>query len=77
MQVAKQQPHSVDQGVSDLVTQELTIGNTRIIVRSPNGVIVMEPSEQREWFRRQWEQGNPVVRTIAETALEIAASFNP
>jgi sugar phosphate isomerase/epimerase len=54
-----------------MVTMVKQIGNSKIIVHSPSGVIAMTPEQRREWFARQWEEGNPVVRRIVEVALDI------
>lgn len=72
--MAKPEPHSVNQGVDTLVSQTTEVGLTRITVHSPSGVIAMSPAEQKAWFDAEWEKGNPVIRRLAEVALEIAAT---
>ncbi|UOF90831.1 hypothetical protein LSG31_00670 [Fodinisporobacter ferrooxydans] len=54
-----------------MVTLVNEIGNSKITVYSPSGVITMTPEERREWFEREFEKGNPVVRQVAEVAIGI------
>lgn len=43
------------------------IGNTKITVHSKSGFLYMSPEEQREYFRKLQEAGDPVICRIAET----------
>ncbi|WP_018130179.1 hypothetical protein [Effusibacillus pohliae] len=66
--------HTLYKGeMSGMVTRVFQVGNSKITVHSPCGVIAMEPDEQREWFKREWESGNPAVRRLVEIAREIDA----
>lgn len=42
------------------------IGNTKITIHSPNGLISMSAQERQEWFHSEWAKGNPVVKRIVE-----------
>jgi hypothetical protein len=39
------------------------IGNTTVIIHSP--LVAMSKPERKEWFKREWEKGNPVLKEIA------------
>ncbi|MRX56729.1 hypothetical protein GJU41_22560 [Bacillus idriensis] len=43
--------------------KEFMIGNTTIIVHSP--LVVMSSEERKQWFRDEWEKGNPILKEIA------------
>lgn len=54
-----------------MVTVVKHIGNTRITVHSPNGIIAMTPEERQAWFKKAWESGDPVVKGIVEAVCRI------
>jgi hypothetical protein len=39
------------------------IGNSTIIIHSP--LVAMTSEERAEWFKLEWEKGNPVLKEIA------------
>lgn len=43
-------------------------GNTTVIIHSP--LALMSENEQREWYRREWEAGNPVLKQIVQAAVD-------
>lgn len=48
-----------------------TIGNTKITIHSPNGLISMTPEQRTEWFQSEYKKGNPVVKRIVEAMFKI------
>lgn len=58
-------------GEKSMITRVHQIGNSKIKVHSPSGVICMTHEEQRVWFREQWSIGNIAVRRAVELAREI------
>jgi hypothetical protein len=40
------------------------IGNSIIVIHSP--LVNMTPHERAEWFKREWEKGNPILKEIAK-----------
>lgn len=52
--------------------KEFKFGNTTVIIHSP--LAHMTPEEQKEWFDREWERGNPVLRNIAATIFSMKPS---
>lgn len=46
----------------------LKVGNTTIRIHSR--LAHMTSEERREWYRKEWERGNPVLRRIAEVLFE-------
>lgn len=69
--MAKRDPHSVNQGVSTLVTREYQMGNTRIIVHSPTGFIDLTPKQQSAWLERAYEAGDPIATAIVDAVYNI------
>jgi hypothetical protein len=45
-------------------SKEHKIGNSTIIIHSP--LVVMTKDERKQWFKYEWEKGNPVLKEIAE-----------
>jgi hypothetical protein len=43
--------------------KEHKIGNTTVIVYSP--LVLMSDDERAEWFKSEWEKGNPILKEIA------------
>ncbi|WP_169823056.1 hypothetical protein [Anaerobacillus alkalilacustris] len=48
----------------EIPKKEHKIGNTTVIVHSP--LVTMDLEERKQWFRDEWEKGNPVLKEIAE-----------
>lgn len=46
--------------------KEYIFGNTKVIVYSP--LAHMTKEERKEFFRSEWEKGNPVLKEIAQAA---------
>jgi hypothetical protein len=44
--------------------KENKIGNTTIIIHSP--LVVMTSEERKQWFKDEWEKGNPILMQIAD-----------
>lgn len=64
--ISKVSPHKhVSRGYADMETpkKEHKIGNTTIIIHSP--LVLMSETEREEWFRTEWEKGNPLLKQIA------------
>lgn len=49
--------------------REFQFGNTTVIIHSQ--LAWMDPEQQRTWFREQWEQGNQILRQIADAMFDI------
>lgn len=43
--------------------KEHHIGNTTIIIHSP--LVLMTEKERADWYKTEWEKGNPVLKEIA------------
>ncbi|WP_197431005.1 hypothetical protein [Anoxybacillus sp. P3H1B] len=43
-------------------------GNTTVIIHSP--LVHMSADERKEWFEKEWEKGNPVLKQIAQAVLD-------
>ena len=43
--------------------EEFTLGNTTVIVHS--NLVKMDKTQRREWFHKEVENGNPVLKEIA------------
>jgi hypothetical protein len=44
--------------------KEHKIGNTTIIIHSP--LVLMTSEERKQWFKDEWEKGNPILMQIAD-----------
>jgi hypothetical protein len=53
-----------DADMEEVPSKEFKIGNTTVIIHSP--LVLMSVDEKSEWFRTEWEKGNPVLKRIAE-----------
>lgn len=47
--------------------KEYQFGNSKVIIHSP--LALMNKEEQKEWYRREWEKGNPILKAIVEAAV--------
>lgn len=52
-----------------------TFGNTKVIVHSP--LAHMTSDERKEFFRTEWEKGNPVLKEIAQAAYDCLRTSVP
>jgi len=43
-------------------------GNTTVTIHSP--LVLLNTEERREWFRKEWENGNPILKEIAEAVVD-------
>ncbi|GCD83994.1 hypothetical protein [Parageobacillus thermoglucosidasius] len=43
-------------------------GNTTVIIHSP--LVLMSPNERKEWFEKEWEKGNPILKQIAQAVID-------
>lgn len=50
-----------------------SIGNTKIIVHSPTGIIQKSKQEQQEYFSKKQLEGDPIICQIAERVTELLA----
>jgi hypothetical protein len=60
-------PHKhVTRGNAGMETpkKEHKIGNTTIIIHSP--LVLMTSEERKQWFKDEWEKGNPILMQIAD-----------
>ncbi|MBA2874665.1 hypothetical protein [Thermaerobacillus caldiproteolyticus] len=48
--------------------KEFKYGNTIVIIHSP--LVLMSAEERKEWFEKEWEKGNPVLKQIAKAVLD-------
>ncbi|RAL22563.1 hypothetical protein [Thermoflavimicrobium daqui] len=66
--------HKVDQvGDDEMEKQEVKpkqyqFGNTVVIIHSK--LAHMTKEEQRNWFKSEWEKGNPVLRNISRAIFQ-------
>lgn len=44
--------------------KEHKIGNTTVIIHSP--LVEMTSEERSNWFNREWENSNPILKEIAQ-----------
>jgi hypothetical protein len=59
-------PHKhIPRGNADMETpkKEHIIGNSKVIFHSP--LVEMDEKERSEWFQREWEDGNPILKRIS------------
>ncbi|MED4354321.1 hypothetical protein P9265_18680 [Schinkia azotoformans] len=47
--------------------KEYRFGNSKVIIHSP--LALMNKEEQKEWYKQEWEKGNPILKTIVEAAV--------
>ena len=55
--------------------KEFIFGNAKVIVYSP--LAHMTKEERKEFFRSEWEKGNPVLKDIAQAAHDCLNSSIP
>lgn len=48
--------------------KEFKYGNTTVIIHSP--LVLMSADERKEWFQKEWEKGNPVLKQIAKAVMD-------
>lgn len=60
------------EGHMNVEPKEFRFGNTTVVIHSP--LAHMSEEEQKEWFDREWEKGNPVLRNIAATIFSMKAN---
>jgi hypothetical protein len=48
--------------------KEFKYGNTTVIIHSP--LVLMSAQERKEWFEKEWEKGNPVLKQIAQAVID-------
>lgn len=54
-----------------MATVHHQIGKTRIILHSKSDVILMTSDEQREWFQKELDEGNPQATRIRDAVQRI------
>lgn len=54
------------------MAKEFIFGNAKVIVNSP--LADMTKEERKEFFRTEWDKGNPVLREIAQAAHDCLRS---
>ena len=47
--------------------KEYQFGNSKVIIHSP--LALMNKEEQKEWYKQEWERGNPILKAIVEAAV--------
>jgi len=60
-------PHTHEQR-GNAGMKEFKYGNTTVIIHSP--LVLMSASERKEWFQKEWEKGNPVLKQIAKAVMD-------
>lgn len=48
--------------------KEYKSGNTTVVIHSQ--LALLSPTEQKEWFEKEWEKGNPVLKQIAKAVID-------
>lgn len=48
----------------EIPSKELKFGNTTVIVYSH--LVTMTSDERRQWYKDEWEKGNPILKQIAD-----------
>lgn len=48
--------------------KKFKIGNTTVVIHSK--LALMSEEERKEWFRKEWEKGNPVLKQIAQAVID-------
>jgi hypothetical protein len=48
--------------------KEFQYGNTTVVIHSP--LALLNEKEREEWYKREWENGNPVLKQIADCIIE-------
>ncbi|WP_198401551.1 hypothetical protein [Parageobacillus thermoglucosidasius] len=48
--------------------KEFKYGNTTVIIHSP--LVLMSAQERKEWFEKEWEKGNPILKQIAQAVID-------
>jgi hypothetical protein len=60
-------PHTHEQR-GNAGMKEFKYGNTTVIIHSP--LVLMSADERKNWFKKEWERGNPVLKQIAQAVLD-------
>ncbi|WML43113.1 hypothetical protein [Neobacillus sp. PS3-40] len=50
-------------GMEETPKKAFQYGNTTVIIHSP--LVLMTVQERKEWFKNEWEKGNPILKEIA------------
>jgi len=48
--------------------KEYKFGNTTVVIHSK--LVHMSPSERKQWYQKEWEKGNPVLKQIAKAVID-------
>ncbi|WP_270583837.1 hypothetical protein [Bacillus smithii] len=48
--------------------KKFKIGNTTVVIHSR--LVLMSADERKEWYRKEWEKGNPVLKQIAHAVID-------
>lgn len=48
--------------------KKFKIGNTTVVIHSQ--LVLMSADERKEWYRKEWEKGNPVLKQIAHAVID-------
>lgn len=60
-------PHTHEQR-GNASMKEFKYGNTTVIIHSP--LVLMSADERKDWFKKEWEKGNPVLKQIAQAVID-------
>lgn len=65
-------PKGDDQQMEPMPSKEYKFGNTTVIIHSK--LVNMTSEERREWFEREWENGNPWLKNIVAAVQDCVQS---
>jgi hypothetical protein len=63
---------NVSKGDEHMDSKTMKLGNSTVTVYS--NLVNMTPSERKEWFDREWANGNSVLKDMAGVISEIATT---
>jgi hypothetical protein len=60
-------PHKHEQRGNESM-KKFKFGNTTVVIHSK--LVLMSADERKEWYRKEWEKGNPVLKQIAQAVID-------
>ena len=65
-------PKGDDHPMEPMPSKEYKLGNTTVIIHSR--LVNMTSDERREWFKSEWEKGNPWLKGIVSAVQDCVQS---
>jgi len=62
----------IARGDGQVDSKTFKVGNTTVTIHSP--LVNMTKKERQEWYAREWEKGNPVLKGIVEAVQDCLQS---